>query len=83
MMTSQNLQINVIGLVENCLSYNISKSGRKAITTKLDNLNWTKEIMTSSKKILTRTHVRVVTSTGTWIVTVLDNGGKFMFPDIG
>ena len=47
MMTSQNCQINVICLVENCLSYNISKFGRKPITGKWDNLNWTKDIMTS------------------------------------
>ena len=33
-----------------CLSYNISKFGRKSITGKRDNLNWTKEIMTSSMK---------------------------------
>ena len=47
MMTSQNCQINVICVVENCLSYNISKFGRKPITGKWDNLNWTKDIMTS------------------------------------
>ena len=50
MMTSQNWQINVICLVENCLSYNISKFGTKPITGKWDNLNWTKDIMTSSIK---------------------------------
>ena len=37
MMTSQNVQINVMYLVENCLSYNISKSGRKSMTGKRDN----------------------------------------------
>ena len=42
MLPSKNWQINVISLVENCLSYNISKSGRKSITSKWDNLNWTK-----------------------------------------
>ena len=36
MMTSQNWQINVICLIENCLSYNISKFGRKPITGKWD-----------------------------------------------
>jgi len=51
MMTSSKLKINVIFLVENSLSYNISKCGRKSITGKRDNLNWTKEIMTSSMKI--------------------------------
>ena len=50
MMTSSKWKINVIFLVENCLSYNISKSGRKSITDKRDNLNWTKTKMTSSKK---------------------------------
>ena len=40
------LTINVNCLVENCLSYNISKFGRKPITGKWDNLNWTKDIMT-------------------------------------
>ena len=44
MMTSQNWQINVIYLVENCLSYNISKFGRKPITDKWDNLSWTKDV---------------------------------------
>ena len=44
MMTSQNWQINVIYLVENCLSYNISKFGRKPMTGKWDNLNWTKDV---------------------------------------
>ena len=37
MLTSQNVQINVMYLVENCLSYNISKSGRKSMTGKRDN----------------------------------------------
>ena len=37
-------QINVIYLVENCLSYNISKFGRKPMTGKWDNLNWTKDV---------------------------------------
>ena len=40
-MTSSKLKINVILLVENCLSYNISKSGRKLITDNQDNLNST------------------------------------------
>ena len=35
-MTSSKWKINVIYLVENCLSYNISKSGRKLITGKRD-----------------------------------------------
>ena len=83
MMTSQNWQINVIYLVENCLSYNISKLGRKPITDKWDNLSWTKGRMTSSMKILTRSHVRVVTPTGTWIVSMLDNGRKFMCTEVG
>ena len=39
MMTSSKSKINVISLVENCLSYNISKSGRKSIIGKRDNLN--------------------------------------------
>ena len=52
MMTSSKSKINVISLVENCLSYNISKSGRKSITDKRDNLNWTKTKMTSSKKYI-------------------------------
>ena len=52
MMTSSKSKINVIFLVENCLSYNISKSGRKSITDKRDNLNWTKTKMTSSKKYI-------------------------------
>ena len=34
--TSSKWKINVIYLVENCLSYNISKSGRKLITGKRD-----------------------------------------------
>ena len=38
----------------------------------------TKDIMTSSMEILMRAHVRVVTRTGTWIVSMLDNGRKFM-----
>ena len=59
------------------------KFGRKPITGKWDNLNWTKDIMTSSMKILTRTHVRVVTPTGTWIVRMLDNGRKFMCTKVG
>ena len=50
MMTSSKWKINVIFLVENCLSYNISKSGRKLMTGKRDNLNWTKTKMMSSKK---------------------------------
>ena len=50
MMTSSKGKIIVIFLVKNCLSYNISKSGRKLITGKRDNLNWTKKKMTSSKK---------------------------------
>ena len=37
MMTSEIWQINVICLVENCLSYNISKFGRKLMTSKRDN----------------------------------------------
>ena len=82
MMTSQNWQINVIYLVENCLSYNISKFGRKPITDK-----WEPQLnegrMTSSMKILTRSHVRVVTPTGTWIVSMLDNGRKFMCTEVG
>ena len=41
-----------IFLVENCLSYNISKSGRKSVTGERDNLNWTKTKMTSSKKYI-------------------------------
>ena len=48
-LTSSKWKINVIFLVENCLSYNISKSGRQLITGKRDNLNWTKTKMTSSK----------------------------------
>ena len=44
------IKIKVIFLVENYLSYNISKSGRKSVTGKRDNLNWTKKKMTSSKK---------------------------------
>jgi hypothetical protein len=51
MMTSSKLKINVIIHVENSLSYNISKFGRKSITGKRDNLNWTKAVMTSSMKI--------------------------------
>ena len=51
MMTSSKWKTNVIFLIENFLSYNISKFGRKLITGKRDNLNWTKEIMTSSMKI--------------------------------
>ena len=51
MMTSSKLKMEVISLVENCLSYNISKFERKSITDKRDNLNWTKNIMTSSMKI--------------------------------
>ena len=49
MMTSSKWKINFIRLVENCLSYNISKSGRKLLTGKRDDLNWTKTKMTSSK----------------------------------
>ena len=52
MMTSSKCKINFIRLVENCLSYNISKSGRKLLTGKRDNLNWTKTKMTSSKKYI-------------------------------
>ena len=37
MMTSSKWKINVIIRVENYLSYNISKSGRKSITGKRDN----------------------------------------------
>ena len=37
MMTSSKWKINCIRLVESCLSYNISKTGRKLITGKLDN----------------------------------------------
>ena len=51
-MTSSESKINVISLVENCLSYNISKSGRKSITGKRDNLNSTKTKITSSKKYI-------------------------------
>ena len=50
MMTSSKWKINVIYLIENCLSYNISKSGRKSVSGKQDNLNWTKTKMMSSKK---------------------------------
>ena len=80
MMTSQNVQINVMYLVENCLSYNISKSGRKSMT---EISEITKDIMTSSMKILMRAHVRVVTRTETWIVSMLDNGRKFMCIEFG
>ena len=52
MMMSSKWKINVICLVENCLSYNISKSGRKSVTGKRDNLNWTKTKITSSKKYI-------------------------------
>ena len=52
MMTSSKWKINVISLVENCLSYNISKSGRKSLIDKRDNLNWTKKKMMSSKKYI-------------------------------
>ena len=51
-MKSSKSKINVIFLVENCLSYNISKSGRKLMTGKRDNLNRTKTKMTSSKKFI-------------------------------
>ena len=51
MMTSSKWKILVRILVEHCLSYNISKFGRKSITGKRDNLNWTKEKMTSSMKM--------------------------------
>ena len=51
-MPSSKWKINVISLVENCLSYNISKSGRKLMTGKRDNLNRTKTKMTSSKKFI-------------------------------
>ena len=47
MMTSQNWQIDIC-LVENCLSYNISKSGRKLITGKRD---------TKQRKILPLTFI--------------------------
>ena len=50
MMTSSKWKKNVNLPVENCLSYNISKSGRKLMTGKRDNLNWTKtKIMLSNK----------------------------------
>ena len=52
MMTSSKWKINIIFLVENCLSYNISKSGRKSVTGKRDNLNWTKTKIMSSKKYI-------------------------------
>ena len=52
MMMSSKKKINVIFLVENCLSYNISKSGRKSLNDKRNNLNWTKKKMTSSKKYI-------------------------------
>ena len=42
-----------------------------------------KDIMTSSMKILMRAHVRVVTRTETWIVSMLDNGRKFMCIEFG
>ena len=45
------------------------------MTGKRDNLNWTKDIMTSSIKISTRT--------ATWIVSMLDNGRKFMCAEFG
>ena len=51
-MPSSKWKINVIFLVENCLSYNISKSGRKLMTGKRDNLNRTKTKITSSKKFI-------------------------------
>ena len=50
MTTSSKWKINVIFHVENCLSYNIWKSGRKSITGKRDNLTWTKINVTSSFK---------------------------------
>ena len=51
-MPSSKWKINVIFLVENCLSYNISKSGKKLMTGKRDNLNRTKTKMTSSKTFI-------------------------------
>ena len=39
--------------------------------------------MTSSMEILMRAHVRVVTRTGWWIVSVLDNDRKFMCIEFG
>ena len=39
-----------IWIVENCLSYNISKSGKKLIIGKRDNLIWAKAKITSSMK---------------------------------
>ena len=50
MMTSSIWKINVIFLVGNCLSYNISKFGSKLTTGKRDNLTWTKINVTSSFK---------------------------------
>ena len=50
MTTSSKWKMDGFFLIENCLSYNIAKFGRKLITSKQDNLNWTKEIMTSSMK---------------------------------
>ena len=72
-------QINVMYLVENCLSYNISKLGENRWPVS----EITKDIMTSSMKILMRAHVRVVTRTETWIVSMLDNGRKFMCIEFG
>ena len=40
LMTSSKWKINVICIVENCLSYNISKFGRKLITDKRDNYDY-------------------------------------------
>ena len=39
--------------------------------------------MTSSMTILMRAHVRVVMRTGTWIVSILDNGRKLMCIEFG
>ena len=43
----------------------------------------TKDIMTSSMEILMRAHVRVVTRTGSWIISMLDNDRKFMCIEFG
>ena len=48
-MPSSKWKINVIFLVENCLSYNISKSGTKSITGKRDNLNWKRKKLRHQK----------------------------------
>ena len=67
-------------LVENCLSYNISKSGRKSMTGKRDNEGHYDVI---NENFDARAHVRVVTRTGTWIVSMLDNGRKLMCIEFG